>query len=120
WYLRQLFNQLVTHTPSPALFETLFTTVTIVAVAWLSAWLFRRLQDVTNMYYSAKVMQSLYDSTFGYIIGHSYNFFISRFAGSLTHRISKFVRSFEVMWDAIWLQFYPTALFVLGAIAVLT
>lgn len=64
-------------------------------------------------------MTDLFSSAFKYLIGHSYNFFTSNFAGSLTHRVSKYARAFETIFDAIMLQFFPTFLFVCGAVVVL-
>jgi ATP-binding cassette, subfamily B, bacterial len=77
------------------------------------------LQDTANTFYAAKVMRDLYADSFSYLLDHSYTFFISNFAGTLTHRVSRFVRSFESISDTILTQFLPTFLFVSGAIGVL-
>ena len=97
----------------------LFTLIVIIAAIWLVSWAARRLQDLANAYFEARVMRDLFSNAFEYLIGHSYNFFISHFAGSLTHRVSKFARAFETLFDAVILQFFPTFLFVAGAVTVL-
>ena len=119
WYLRKFFNILATQHPDPTMVQQLLGLIVIIASIWLASWASRRVQDLSNAYFEARVMRDLFSSAFEYLIGHSYNFFISRFAGSLTHRVSKFARAFEVLFDAIMTQFFPTFLFVCGAVAVL-
>src|SRR3989344_986481 len=119
WYLRQFFNTLASSTPNSAVVGQLLGLIATVALIYLSNWAIRRVQDFGAIYLESRVMTRLFSTTFEYLIGHSYNFFISHFAGSLTHRVSKFVRSFETMFDAIILQFFPTFLFIAGAVVVL-
>ena len=119
WYLRQFFNLLAAHSPNGEIVSQLLSLVVTIALIYLASWVARRVQDFSNIHLESKVMTDLFSSTFEYLIGHSYNFFISHFAGSLTHRVSKFARAFEVMFDAVILQFFPTFLFVVGAVTVL-
>ena len=119
WYLRQFFNLLAKNAPSDAIVHQLLGIVVIIASIWAVSWIARRLQDFSIAFLESMVMTDLFSSAFEYLIGHSYNFFISRFAGSLTHRVSKFARAFEVMFDSIIMQFFPTFLFVTGAVTVL-
>lgn len=119
WYLRRFFNILAASQPDASVVTALLGIVGALALIYAAEWVLRRVQDVGIMYLESRVMTDLFANTFEYLIGHSYNFFISRFAGSLTHRVSKFVRAFEVIFDAILLQFFPTLLFVAGAITVL-
>src|SRR3989344_4967355 len=119
WYLRQFFNTLAANQPGAEIVSGLLGIVGILALIYAAEWILRRVQDLGIMYLESRVMTDLFSTTFHYLVGHSYNFFISRFAGSLTHRVSKFVRAFEVIFDAILLQFFPTLLFVVGAVTVL-
>lgn len=119
-YLRQFFNILATEPISaPSTEHALVITLGLVALMWILGWLMQRLQDTANTFYSIQVMQELYADSFSYLLEHSYNFFISNFAGTLTHRVSRFVRSFEMISDTILTQFFPTFLFVFGAVVVL-
>ncbi|HVV15469.1 MAG TPA: ABC transporter ATP-binding protein [Candidatus Paceibacterota bacterium] len=120
WYLRNFFNILAT-TPHPdaQTVHTLGGILAIVTLIYLGEWAARRVQGQSNNYFTAKVMTSLYSSSFSYLIGHSYNFFVSHFAGSLTHKLSKYVRSFEMLFDNVVISFFPTFLFVAGAVTVL-
>jgi ATP-binding cassette subfamily B protein len=119
WFLRQFFNTLATNHPNTSVVGGLLGIVGILAFIYIAEWFLRRIQDIGIMYMESRVMTDLFSSTFEYLIGHSYNFFISRFAGSLTHRVSKFVRAFEIMFDSILIQFFPTFIFVVGAVSVL-
>jgi len=118
WYLRQFFNLLAANAPDETV-SKLLNLVAIIAAIYLASWAIRRIQELSTIFLESHVMTDLYSSTFEYLMGHSYNFFISRFAGSLTHRVSKFARALEIMFDAIMLQFFPTFLFVVGAVTVL-
>src|SRR3989344_2867791 len=119
WYLRQFFNVLAANVPDGTIVSELLRFVAIIAAIYLVGWVIRRVQELSVIFLESRVMTDLYSSTFEYLMGHSYNFFISRFAGSLTHRVSKFARALEIMFDAIMLQFFPTFLFVVGAVTVL-
>src|SRR6185436_12866715 len=119
WYLRTFFNTLASQNPSPTLARNLLFTVAIVASIMLASWAFRRLQSRSIMYLELNVMRDLTVTAFNYLIHHSYNFFVSRFAGTLTHRVNRFARVYESLMDAVALQFFPTFLFVVGAIVVL-
>ena len=119
WYLRRFFNLLASSAPEAGAIPELLGLVAAIAAIYLAGWVVRRLQEASIILLESRVMTDLFSSTFEYLMGHSYNFFISRFAGSLTHRVNKFARAFEVMFDAIALQFFPTLLFVGGAVTVL-
>ena len=119
WYLRQFFNLLASNAPDETTVSKLLGLIAVIAVIYLANWVIRRVQELSNIFLESRVMTDLFSSTFEYLMGHSYNFFISRFAGSLTHRVNKFARACEVMFDAIMLQFFPTLLFVVGAVVVL-
>lgn len=119
WYLRRFFNLLGSGSRDAEVIAALFSIIIVVSVIWSINWVMHRIRDFTSNYFASRVMADLYSSAFSYLIRHSYNFFISNFAGSLTHRVSKFTRAFEVISDSIVLQFIPMFVFVTGAIAVL-
>lgn len=119
-FLRNFFNTLATHSPDASLIPQLTGFLVMLTILYLAEWGFRRLQNWANIVMQAKVLANLLESAFGYLIGHSYNFFTSRFAGSLTHRVNKFSKAYEALFDSIIVSFFPTFLFVVGAIVVLT
>lgn len=118
-YLRQFFNLIATSAPSPETVRTLVRIIAIVGSISLAVWTARRVFGFTLMYFELRIMRDLIDSGFDGLMRHSYHFFISRFAGSLTHKVNKYSRAYETMADSIVLQFIPTLLFVGGAIVIL-
>jgi ATP-binding cassette subfamily B protein len=119
-FLRRFFNLLATGDTSDATIAALVSVLALTALMWLLDIISSRLQHFCNMYLEVRVMTDLFDHAFKYLMGHSYNYFTSNFAGSLTHRVTKFARSYEPLFDTVMLQFIPTFLFVLGAVVVLS
>lgn len=118
-YLREFFNTLAKSSPTPDVVHALVVILSIVAALWFAESLFRRVQDVSFQYLESGVMARLSVNAFNYLIGHSYNFFISNFAGSLTHKVNKYSRAFEVLFDTVSFQFVPSFIFIVGAAVVL-
>jgi ATP-binding cassette subfamily B protein len=118
-YLRKFFNILASQPPSHAVGNTLIPLLALVGAMYLLEWMSRRTQTISMILGESKVMSKLFDTSFSYLLGHSYHYFSSNFSGSLTHRISKFARSFEVLFDSVFFQFLPTFLFVTGAVVIL-
>ena len=118
-YMRELFNILAAYNTTSAVVHHLLILVVVIAIVSLAGWIAQRIQVYSIMYLESHAMADLYASAFDYLIGHSYQFFISRFSGTLTRRVSKFAAAFETMLDAIMLQFFPTAVFALGAVVIL-
>ena len=117
--LRDFFNVLSTNTPSATAVHQLFFIIVILSALWILEWVFYRIKDRSVAYVEAEVMRDLFSESFGYLIEHSHHFFISNFAGSLTHKVNKFSRAFETLFDAVFFEFFPTAIFVTGAVFVL-
>ncbi|MBI4225163.1 MAG: ABC transporter ATP-binding protein [Candidatus Sungbacteria bacterium] len=118
-YLRRFFNLLVISKPDAAAVHQLLQTLGMIALLAFSSWASRRIQIAGLLHLASRVMRDLTATAFDYLIGHSYDFFISHFAGSLTHRVTRFSRAFETILDAVILQFLPTLLFVTGAVIIL-
>lgn len=119
WYLRQFFNILASRIPSGEVVSMLLHLVLIIGAISAGVWALRRSFGFALMYFESRIMRDLLDAGFGGLIEHSYGFFVSRFSGSLTHKVNKFSRAYETIADSIILQFIPTSLFVVGAIVVL-
>jgi ATP-binding cassette subfamily B protein len=119
WFLRNFFDVLATEDTSTATVHVLVGILGFIALMWAISWICRRLIGFVSARTDAQVMADLYDTEFTYLLGHSHNFFISRFAGSLTHKVSKLVKSYQTIMDDVLGEFFPTFLFVLGAIIIL-
>ena len=118
-FLRQFFNDLADNFPSPDAVHVLLSILAVVVLVWVIDWLAHRVQYVCVMYLETGVMSGLYHSSFDYLLGHSYHFFISNFAGSLTHKVKQLIKAFEILFDAVVNNMFPTLVFILGAIVVL-
>ncbi len=118
-FLRQFFNILVLGHPTPAVVHHLVVLLGFLALMYVFEQIGLRLRDYANGEMQAKVMADLMESAFTYLLGHSYNFFISNFAGSLTSKVSRFGKVFERIFDSVLLSFFPTFLFVVGSSVIL-
>lgn len=118
-YLRTFFNTLASQAPNPEAAHALLASLGLVVAAWAASWLATRIQGFANEYLEAQSMERLYTEGFEYMMGHSYSFFVNNFAGSLTSKLARFTRSYERIFDAVVTQFFPTGLFIGGAIVVL-
>ncbi len=115
-YLKQFFDILAAYAPSPDIVHKLFILVGIFGLVSFAGWIMRRTQAYSLSYLESRAIADLYSTAFDYLIRHSYHFFISRFAGTLTRRVSKFAMAYEVIVDSIMFQFFPTVLFAVGAV----
>lgn len=118
-FLRQFFNTLYRASPSEQTAHALLLILGLVGVMWLIEWVARRVQGIGTMFLESRVMERLSAEAFDYLLGHSHNFFISNFAGSLTHRVTKYSRAFEALFDSVIIQFIPTFFFVSGVVVIL-
>jgi ATP-binding cassette, subfamily B, bacterial len=119
WFMRQFFNTLTLTSASPETVQSLLTIIGIVAGLAILSWIALRTQGYTLMYMESRVMTDLMTSTFNYLLRHSYNFFINHFAGSLTHRVSRLSRGYEIILEVLLYRLLSTGIFVIGAILVL-
>ena len=118
-YLRQLFNAISANNPTPEVVNMLMGLLATLALVYLAGWTSRRITTATIVVLESRTMADLTVSSFEYLMGHSQHFFSSQFTGTLTRKVKKFADAFETLLDTIMLQFFPTFLFVTGAVVVL-
>lgn len=119
-YMRRFFNLIAQSTPSEEIAAQLVLILFVVVGWWLLEWAGRRTQEFGLGRLESRAMADLLNSSFSYLLGHSHNFFTSRFAGSLTHRLTKFARAYEAIIDAVIFHFLSTFILVVGAIVILS
>ena len=117
--MKQFFNILVAGSTAPAAIHSLLVLVVVIGAIAAAAWVFRRMQMYGIINFESRAMTDLYASAFDYLIGHSYQFFISHFSGTLTRRVSKYAGAFETLMDSIMMEFFPMAIFIVGAVGIL-
>ncbi len=118
-YLRQFINLLSLGDKTSAVVTTALGILALYAVVLFVGWIGQRVRMVAIMKIEAKVMRNLSNEAFENLLGHSYDFFVSNFAGTLTRRVNRYARSYEQVLDTIMFSFFSTAVFAIGAVWVL-
>lgn len=116
-YMRQLFNILSSHGAVDS--HTLYVLLACISATWIVGWLIGRIQMYALATGEAKIMASLLDTAFMRLLGHSHDFFASNFAGALTHKVNKFSKAFETLFDSLVMSFFPSLLFIVMAVGLL-
>ena len=118
--MREFFNILASQNTNALVAHKLSIVIGFIGLTMFVRWAFYRVQVWNISTLESRVMSHLTVSSFDYLIKHSHNFFASQFAGTLTRRITKYSNAFEAIFDAIVMNFLPTAIFVIGAVVVLS
>jgi ATP-binding cassette subfamily B protein len=118
-YLRQFINLLAASSPSATIVHSLLLVLGIYGLFGLGNWFARQVLFWSNSRLDADAMADLENEAFDYLIGHSYEFFTSNFAGTLTRRVNRYSRSYEQVVDSFTYNFLPTLIFAIGSIGVL-
>jgi len=67
----------------------------------------------------SRTMSRLRQTSFDYMIQHSYSFFSNNFTGSLVQRVSRFSRSFERLFDTLVFQVIPLSVSIVGSLIII-
>ncbi|MSU74261.1 ABC transporter ATP-binding protein [Candidatus Kaiserbacteria bacterium] len=119
-YLRQFIDLLSGNTPTTEVMQALFIALLFFTAVNLVSWSGQRLRLFVVNRLEARTMVDLYTQAFEYIMGHSHEFFISNFTGTLTKRVTRYARSFEQVFDNFLFNFFPALIFSIGIIYVLS
>jgi ATP-binding cassette subfamily B protein len=119
-YMRQFINTISGSTPSVQVAQTLFSILMTFTIVNLVGWIGQRVRSLSVIRIEAKVMVDLYRSSFGYMLEHAHEFFISNFTGTLTRRVTRYARSFEQVFDNLIFNFFSAFIFAIGVIGVLS
>lgn len=90
----------------------------IVGISMIG-WIVNRALSFANIAMQARLMADLEQAAFRYLLGHSYQFFQDRFAGSMVRRITRFSRAFEEIADNIQQKGIPILVTVTGILFVI-
>ncbi len=119
-YLKKFVNMLAVGNTAPYIPWSIAVILGAYALVNLVAWVGQRARMLTLGRLEARVMANLYDKAFTYLIGHSHEFFISNFTGTLTRRVTRYARSFESVLDNILMNLFPAFLFFVGVVLILS
>lgn len=104
---------------SDATQQELLGVLAIIAGLYAMGWAFRRVSQFSMIYIQPRVMSELMETSFAYLIRHSYNFFVHNFTGSLVRRITRISRAFEQVLDRMLFDFIPIVVTIGGILIVL-
>lgn len=117
--LKYLADLLATGVVSEGVVRTLYGLLGAFALISFIGWFGQRVRQMGLIEVEPRVMSDLSGNAFRYLLGHSHDFFVNNFAGSLTRRVQRYARSFEAVLDNISFNFFSIFLYVSGVIAVL-
>ena len=78
-FYKRLFDLIASATPSPESTEALLIVLFTITGIYFASWALRRVAQLANIYLQASIMNDLNQSSFGYLLGHSYTFFVNNF-----------------------------------------
>ncbi len=110
WFLKRLFDLLEQNAPTTATIAIFLPVILLLFAAKSVAWLCWRLMAVLNNRFQPAVMRDLERSAFEYLLGHSHQFFVDNFAGSLVKRVGRLSRAFERLADEVTFRFVPVTI----------
>lgn len=119
-YLRQFVNVLAEGRDAPHVIESIVWILVLYLSFNFSGWLGQRIRMLTLGRMEARAMADLFDQAFDYLLGHSHEFFISNFTGTLTRRVTRYARAFEQVLDNILMNMFPASVFLIGIVVVLS
>ncbi|MDP1690253.1 MAG: ABC transporter ATP-binding protein [bacterium] len=119
-YLKKFVNVLAGGNTAPTAFSAVIVILGMYALVNFIAWIGQRVRMLTLGRLEARSMADLYDEAFTYLIGHSHEFFISNFTGTLTRRVTRYARSFESVLDNLLMNIFPAFLFLIGVVTILS
>ncbi len=104
---------------TPNVIESLLAILITISLLGLFGWFWRRISHVALTYSEARGMADLSTAAFSYMIGHSYDFFVHNFAGSLVRRVGRLARSYEEFYDQVFFHLFPLTISMVGILIVL-
>jgi ATP-binding cassette subfamily B protein len=119
WYYKRMFDNLALGTTSGSI-QIIMESLAWVAVLYLIRWVLQRANGFTFNYFETKALANLAIKCFSYLHRHSFAYFNDNFVGTLTKRVSWFVRAFEGVFDQIIFNIIPTVVSLTLIIAVLS
>ncbi len=114
WVLKRLFDLLETHSATAAVLSIFLPVILTLLALKSAAWICWRVMAILNNRFQPMVMRDLERSAFEYLLGHSHQFFVDNFAGSLVKRIGRLSRAFERLADEVTFRFVPVTVVLIG------
>lgn len=114
WYMKRLIDVVTAHAPSTESYVTAYGLLVVILLLGIGSWLGWRANGFLGADLQPRVMSDLEQSSFAYLLGHSYRFFTDSFSGSLVRKIHRISRTFEVLVDEVEYRFLPVTILLIG------
>ena len=118
-YYKEIIDVITAASTSSAVAEKAIQLVMIIGAIILTQQLVHRSTDYAMTYAQSNIMKELTNYAFAKLQGHSYQFFVNNFQGSLVAKARRFVRSFEALHDNIAFAFWQAIIQLSGIFIVL-
>jgi len=106
-YYKNFINQL---TEESVDIDKLFSIIFFILFLNIIRWGFWRIAERSVTIAHPRIMRDIFESSYEYLIKHSYEFFINNFSGSLVKKIQRLARSIENITDRIVWNVIPLIL----------
>ena len=118
WY-KKLFDTLAGGSALSTAVGLLVSILVTILILKFASWLARRISVYAINHLEPKVMAGLTQTSFDYLLGHSYSFFVNNFSGAFVRRINRLPRAFEQIADNIFFNLLPLVITLAGILIVL-
>lgn len=118
-FYKRLLDTAAGSVPGDAAGAVLFSILVGIVGLIFTRQLARRLGSWANTYFQPRIMNDLAQSSFSYLINHSYSFFSNNFAGALTRKVNRLTGAFEDFADRFMYDIIPIVVILIGITIVL-
>jgi len=120
WFYKRFFDTLTqSGVPSIETGKILIMILLVIFGLSFAKWFGYRGVNWINNYLQPRIMADLEQTSFAYLLHHSYRFFSNSFAGSLVRKVRRLSRAFEDLMDCVAYKFIPIAITLVGSLVAL-
>ncbi len=119
WLSKLLLNALALGDRSPEGMRILLNIALLTIGMKAFSWTMYRSMGFLTTSFQTKVMRDLQERSFGYLMRHSYQFFLNAFAGGLVKKVNRLASAFEDFADTIEFNLLPLISTLIGTLTVL-
>ncbi|MFH0873911.1 MAG: ABC transporter ATP-binding protein [Candidatus Komeilibacteria bacterium] len=116
WLFKSLIDLTAQGKDYPGIIAALTSVIFLILGIQTIKLIGNRTAGFVTAFWEPKVMSALQQTSFDYLLGHSYKFFTDNFAGSLARKVSRIGRAFLVIADEIIFRFIPVTVILVGTI----
>lgn len=119
WFYKGFFDLLASGQTGPSVSGQLVEILISITIVHLCGWAAWRIGFFGLNYLEPRVMADISQTSYKYLLGHSYKFFSNSFSGSLTRKVNRLSRAYEEINDQILFNLIPIIIILCGNLIVL-